>query len=528
MKCAAYIRMSSSAQEHSPAQQRKAIEDLARRKGYRIVRTYEDLGVSGDRTDRRPQFRQMISDGAANAFDRILCWDRSRWGRFDSIDAGRWIAPLRDAGIVLETVSDGEEDWESLGGRIKVAVTAEGKNEFCKDLAQAVIRGMTNKWEAQRGYCGPTPYGYSRATRVEGKSYISTLSLHPDRAAIVKTIFTEYVKPAGSVGGIAAMLNDRGVAPSRRGLWRRAAVERILRNEAYTGTALWGRTQKGRHFVRSAGGTIQKRRRGVALEAIEPLRREGAIPAIIDKATWQLAQELLAARSKARCAPVCLRPLAGVVHCRKCGSVMHAADANSLRCSGSQPSRGKRRQCSGARVAAGPILKAIIDGLSERLGSPAGRKAIAEGLARRLASPEIRGQRKALVARRDRLAGEIATGLDRLTTLSATLAAELTKRLEAKAAERDRLTAEIEAMPEVASLTPAATVKRIMDRLDDLLRDALHGGDAATVNAALKAFRVRVVTEPGASDAEITIGDEDTTSPGCGVIPRLAWRVSAA
>ena len=37
-----YIRMSTDRQEHSPERQRKEIQQLADREGYRIIKWYED------------------------------------------------------------------------------------------------------------------------------------------------------------------------------------------------------------------------------------------------------------------------------------------------------------------------------------------------------------------------------------------------------------------------------------------------------------------------------------------------------
>ena len=57
-----YIRMSTDKQEDSPAQQKAEIEKLAQRLGYRIFRRYEDHGVSGATTNKRPEFRAMMRD----------------------------------------------------------------------------------------------------------------------------------------------------------------------------------------------------------------------------------------------------------------------------------------------------------------------------------------------------------------------------------------------------------------------------------------------------------------------------------
>jgi hypothetical protein len=91
-----YVRMSTDKQEDGPAQQKSEIEKLAKSLGYRILRWYEDHGISGAKTNKRPEFRTMIRDAEVRGdFKAILCWDQDRFGRFDSIEAGEWISPLR-------------------------------------------------------------------------------------------------------------------------------------------------------------------------------------------------------------------------------------------------------------------------------------------------------------------------------------------------------------------------------------------------------------------------------------------------
>jgi hypothetical protein len=106
MKAATYVRMSTLQQEHSPAQQLAAIKRHCQERGIEIVAQFSDHGISGDLPKKRPGFLRML-------------------------EAGRWIAPLRDAGVTLETVADGPEDWDDFGrpdrgrsrGRIKAPVS---------------------------------------------------------------------------------------------------------------------------------------------------------------------------------------------------------------------------------------------------------------------------------------------------------------------------------------------------------------------------------------------------------------------
>ncbi len=136
-----YYRMSTDKQDASIAQQRIAVEKYAKEHGYRIVREYIDEGISGDATEKRFEFQRMIRDASGGTFQAIIVWDQDRFGRFDSIEAGHWIHPLRQAGVQLVTVSDGPIDWSDFSGRVIYTIKQEGKHQFLRDLSRNVLRG---------------------------------------------------------------------------------------------------------------------------------------------------------------------------------------------------------------------------------------------------------------------------------------------------------------------------------------------------------------------------------------------------
>src|SRR4051794_8622924 len=95
-----YLRMSTDKQEASIPDQRAALLAFAKKLGYLIVREYVDEGISGDDTERRAGFKRMLDDARTlGDFDCVLCWDQSRFGRFDPLEAGYWVKPLRDRGV---------------------------------------------------------------------------------------------------------------------------------------------------------------------------------------------------------------------------------------------------------------------------------------------------------------------------------------------------------------------------------------------------------------------------------------------
>src|SRR5262245_2078938 len=131
VRAVSYYRMSTDRQETSIADQRTQVEAYASKHGYAIIREYKDEGISGDATDKRAGVQQMLRDATERRdFQAVLCWDQDRFGRFDQLDAGYWVKPLRDAGVWLETVTDGKIDWNDFAGRIIYGVKQEGKHQF--------------------------------------------------------------------------------------------------------------------------------------------------------------------------------------------------------------------------------------------------------------------------------------------------------------------------------------------------------------------------------------------------------------
>ena len=159
----AYLRRSTSRQEKSLDDQRTEIERYAASNGYRILRWFQDDGISGDATERREGFL-AFHRAACNGrdFDVILVWDQDRFGRFDSMEAGYWIHPLRKAGVRLVSVTEGPINWDDFTGRVMYSLKQEGKHQFLRDLSRNVMRGQISN--AQRGWlCGRmAPYGYDR------------------------------------------------------------------------------------------------------------------------------------------------------------------------------------------------------------------------------------------------------------------------------------------------------------------------------------------------------------------------------
>ena len=80
----AYIRVSTDTQEeYSPDAQVRLLKEYAASHDMTIIDIYQDLGISGRKADRRPEFQDMIAMAKSkeHPYDAILVWKFSRFAR---------------------------------------------------------------------------------------------------------------------------------------------------------------------------------------------------------------------------------------------------------------------------------------------------------------------------------------------------------------------------------------------------------------------------------------------------------------
>src|SRR5262249_34953306 len=140
--------------------QTEAVQTYAADHGYHIIRWYIDDAISGNDTRKRRDFLRMIDDAQTKGdFKAIICWDGKRFGRFDSIEYGHYVFPLREAGVVLPDGTEGVIDWNDPTTRIVENVHQEGRHKDLRDISANVARGQLGAATAG-GWLGSPPYAY--------------------------------------------------------------------------------------------------------------------------------------------------------------------------------------------------------------------------------------------------------------------------------------------------------------------------------------------------------------------------------
>jgi DNA invertase Pin-like site-specific DNA recombinase len=436
---ALYLRMSTDVQEHSIPDQRKALVTFAGQHKYKIVAEYLDEGISGDRTEKRAGFLQMIADCGKGKFQRILCWDQDRFGRFDPLEAGYWIQPMRAAGVMLHTIAQGLIDWSQFESRILYSLAQEGKHAFLRDMSRNVIRGLARHCKDGQWH-GHVPIGYEKGP--DGRLVLGD----PTEIAAVREAYRLRLLGFG-YRNIANRLNASGAPTPMPGKpWQMSAVRDLLTRETYLGVWAFGKKPTGKYnwMVNGEVAKAEKGRKPV------PIRMEGNHPAIIDQATWDAAQSVRASKPKPR-ARGCDggAALSGLVYCGVCGAVMHA------RSMAGHPTTTKAVYICSTNMATGgcgycsfgqkDLLAGILEMIREKVlleSVDELEKWIAKKLKAKKSVPTV-DNRANLAKRLAKLNAQIFTAVERMTTVHERLVPELEQKLLALQDERESVTAEL-------------------------------------------------------------------------------------
>ena len=305
---ALYARVSSDRQDVdlSVAAQFRALRDYAEKNGYSVAREYVDEAESGRIADR-PQFRKMLDEASKpeSPFREILVWKFSRFTRKRE-HAVAFKSMLRRKGIRVVSITEHADD--SPTGKLMEAIIESLDEFYSENLAQEVLRGMREA--ASRGFwvASRVPYGYRKLMVQDGAKKRPTLEPDPDTSPVVKRIFN-LAEAGRGILDITRTLNGEGIANPTGRLWSKNGVHIILRNEAYTGTLVWGERAKDKG---------------------EPVRVDKAFPAIVSKTQFRKVNRQMRSRAPRKTHPRRVGSsylLSGLVKCRACSRAMSGQDS---------------------------------------------------------------------------------------------------------------------------------------------------------------------------------------------------------
>jgi len=311
-RAAIYARVSTERQEkqHTIKSQLENLRKFCREHGLVIVKEYVDDGWSGE-TLARPALDELRDDALKGFFDVVCIHSPDRLAR-KFIYQGLVIEELKKRGIEViflnRPISNTPEDQLLLGVQGLIAEYEKAK------ILERTRRGRLHKAKEKGivGYVPPYGYNYVKKTP-EREGYFE---INEEEAEVVRLIFDLYIK-LGSLHQVKKELFKRGIKTRNGSLvWADSTIQRILRNEAYTGTGYYNRTQSvevetGRKYKRTpkTGRRIRDRKEWIPVK----------FPQIIDKEKFMLVQEMLKKSFKPFGKAKHFYLLSGLIKCARCG-----------------------------------------------------------------------------------------------------------------------------------------------------------------------------------------------------------------
>jgi DNA invertase Pin-like site-specific DNA recombinase len=302
IRAAQYLRMSTDQQRYSLEHQAAALATYAAERGYVLVRTYEDAGISGVRLHNREGLKQLLADvvtGAAD-FTRILTYDVSRWGRFQDPDqAAHYEFLCREAGVSIEYCAEPFENDGGLGSTLVKQLKRAMAAEYSRDLSAKVSHAQSR--HAQAGFWQGGPPGFALRRQVVNPNGSPGPILNPgegkmrdcrvvivagpeDEADTVRSIFRMFVVGGMSRRTVATALNAEGLTAEGGARWTAARVAQVLTNEKYAGVLVFG---KVRYFLGQ---------RQVERERTKWIRTTARFAPIVSRELYDAAQRNIATR----------------------------------------------------------------------------------------------------------------------------------------------------------------------------------------------------------------------------------------
>ena len=301
-RVAAYARVSSGkdAMLHSLSAQVDFYSTYIRHyPGWEYVGVYADEAKTGTK-DSRESFQRLLADCHSGKIDRVLTKSVSRFAR-NTVTLLETVRELKSLGISVY-FEEQNIDTATADGELMLTILAG----FAEKESFSVSENQ--KWRVRRNFEGGKPWRYFMLgyRNQDGK-----LSVIPEEAEIVKSIFSDYLTGDG-ITAIMKRLNESGSSTQSGHVFHKSAVERILRNYAYTGNLLLQTKFRENHLTKKTlknDGELPKYHAAQTHEAIISMEAFEAVQAEMQRRAQKYAKKQ----------PRQAYPFSGKITCAICG-----------------------------------------------------------------------------------------------------------------------------------------------------------------------------------------------------------------
>lgn len=358
-RVAAYCRVStdSESQLESLENQMEAFQyQLKLHRDWELVGIYADEGISGTSVKGRTRFREMIADCEAGKIDYILTKSISRFAR-NTLDCIGYVRKLQGYGVRLYFEKEGIDTGDAASEML-LTIMASFAQEESRSISENVKWGIRKRFEEGREVKVPL-YGFCHTKD-------ALFQIVPEEAEIVREVFERYVH-GEMPGSILKDMACRGIKPPAGDCWKRLQIDRMLKNEKYTGDAVLQKTYIENHITHR-----QVRNNG----ELPKFHVTDAHPAIIDRHLFGQAQKIAAMRRVKNGNSA--YPYGDMLRCPRCGEKLVHGSLNSFYLNGGRIKDGGwgcygQGGCGKYLVIQNILDEAVIGAYAEKYGEKKNR-----------------------------------------------------------------------------------------------------------------------------------------------------------
>lgn len=303
--------------EETLSKHKTSLTNYAAKHGYLVAPEdiYEEV-VSGESLFARPQMLRLMEAVSTGKYEAVLCMDMQRLGRGGMYDQGFILDTFKASETLIvtpERLYDLTKEMDEQAAEMETFLSRGEYRMITKRLRRGTLQSVQNG-----AYMANPPFGY-RKVRI---GRLPTLEIVPEEAECIRQIFQMYAEGNGCTR-IEQAVNAMGYHGRRGSRFNRNTIRLILDNPVYIGKIRWNKTSTVKVGVGAERTKKVVYNKGDKIQLID-----GHHPAIISQELWDAVQD----RRKSRYFYVdnkhVASPLAGLVHCSKCGRLMNMMGKN--------------------------------------------------------------------------------------------------------------------------------------------------------------------------------------------------------
>lgn len=304
LRVAAYARVSSGKDtmlKSLSAQISYYSAYIQRHADWEYTGVYFDEAITGTK-DTRVEFQRLLADCEGGRIDMIITKSISRFAR-NTVTLLETVRNLKAMGI---DVYFEEQNIHTMSGdgELMLTILASYAQE------ESLSTSENCKWRIRNKFKEGVPntlclYGYDFVDR--------GLVVNPVEAGVVRMVFTDYLKGLGK-NAIMRKLTAANVPTKKGGRWSESAIDKMLRNEKYSGNMLLQKNYSANHITKA---------KRINHGELPMFYVEDSHVAIIDPQTFEAVQAELAERAKQyenQAKIPTYSEFAGIIHCGVCGA----------------------------------------------------------------------------------------------------------------------------------------------------------------------------------------------------------------